>query len=298
MNLGVANFSRFYDSKCKRVKAHGLTGRKNKIRGIITLTMIWLVLTIVNFTKGYGQTTQGFDKLGIYKKWGVVACPVLYNRAVLEPQYGTYTFKNKPIPSYVAGVEYDFFLAKKFSFVTGGLITLEPIYNIRYIIKKEDIYSNFNGDTDNVKAYAMHSFSIPLYLRYRTQVTDNLFWNFITGFKAMYFPNGEAYMSIIYHNEDDTESREVFGLRVESSEDPFYGSFVVGTGASYTLKRILLSAKLIYVVNFKNLMEGEYLFDNMFVSPRSYGYYKLSGNYVGLLFSVNLPKRKKQKIVD
>jgi hypothetical protein len=55
---------------------------------------------------------------------------------------------------------------------------------------------------------------------------------------------------------------------------------------------VFLSANLIYVVNFKNLIEGEYLFDNMFVSSRSYGYYKLSGNYVGILFSVSLFKKE------
>jgi hypothetical protein len=41
-------------------------------------------------------------------------------------------------------------------------------------------------------------------------------------------------------------------------------------------------------MNFQNAMEGEYLFDNMFMSERSRGDYKLSGNYLGLLFSISL----------
>ena len=84
----------------------------------------------------------------------------------------------------------------------------------------------------------------------------------------------------------------MFGLRVDSPLNWVQGSFVIGSGISYTMKKILLKANLVYVMNFQNLMEGDYLFDNMFVSPRSYGYYKLSGNYLGLLFSASLAKKK------
>jgi len=109
----------------------------------------------------------------------------------------------------------------------------------------------------------------------------------------MFFPPGSASMSVTLHNDDDTESREMFGLRV-NGPNLFQGSFVVGSGISYAIKKLLLKANIIYVMNFQNSVKGEYLFDNMFVSPRSRGYYNLSGNYLGLIFSISLVKKKEK----
>ena len=109
----------------------------------------------------------------------------------------------------------------------------------------------------------------------------------------MFFPPGDTEFLLRFHNEDDTEIREVFGLRANSPDNMFQGSFVIGSGVSHTMKRILISTKLIYVMNFQNIMDGEYLFDNMFVSERTHGTYELSGNYIGLLFSVQFARKKK-----
>jgi len=259
----------------------------------LMLTMVGLVLTIVFAPKTFGQTATEYYALKKYRKWGIVAGAILYNRAKLVPQYGEYTFENKPMWGFNAGFEYDFYPDKKWSFVTGFIVAIEPIYKLQYKFKKEDIYPHFTDDwIDSDKMYAMTSFSAPLLLRLNIQVSNKVFINFRTGLKAMYFPSGSASMSVTFHNEDDTESREMFGLRVESPNNSFQGSFVIGAGSSYASKRILLKANIIYVMNFQNAMEGDYLFDNMFVSPRSYGYYKLSGNYLGLLFSASLAKKK------
>jgi hypothetical protein len=45
-------------------------------------------------------------------------------------------------------------------------------------------------------------------------------------------------------------------------------------------------------MNFQNTIEGEYQFGNLLISPPTRGDYRLSGNYVGLLFSASLAKRK------
>jgi len=258
----------------------------------LLLTMVGIILTIVLSTEAFGQTSTEYYALKKYRKWGIVAGSVLYNRAKLEPQYGVYTFENKPIWGYNAGFEYDFYPDRKWSFITGFIVALEPIYNIKLSIKKEDLYPGYDDLSEKDKMYAMTSFSAPILLRLNIQTNKRIFVNFRTGLKAMYFPDGSASVSWTFHNDDDTESREVFGLRAESPLNWFQGSFVIGSGISYATKKVLLKANLIYVMNFQNSMEGDYLFDNMFVSPRSYGYYKLSGNYLGLLFTVSLAKKK------
>ncbi len=263
-------------------------------RSVIITTIVGLVLTIVFAPKAFSQVTFEYYALKKYHKWGIITGPVLYNRAKLEPQYGEYTFENRPIWGFNAGFDYDFHPANKWSFITGLIVALEPVYNIKYSFKEEDIYPQFKGgDVDKAKMYAMTSFSAPLLIRLNLQIGDKMFMNFRTGLKVMYFPSGFASFSLTYHNKDNTEAREVFGLKAESPDNWIQGSFVIGTGVSYALKKILIKANLVYVMNFQNTMEGEYLFDNLFVSPRSYGFYKLSGNYIGLLFTINLAKRQK-----
>jgi hypothetical protein len=45
-------------------------------------------------------------------------------------------------------------------------------------------------------------------------------------------------------------------------------------------------------MNFQNTITGEYQFGNLFTSPPAGGDYELSGNYLGLLFSFNIAKKK------
>ena len=256
--------------------------------------MVGIFFTIIITSGVYAQADTEYYTLKKYRKWGIIAGPILYNRAKLEPQYGDYTFDNKPMWGFNAGFEYDFYPDKKWSFITGFIVALEPVYKVRVNIKKEDVYSHLEEDvlTLDEKYYAMTSFSAPILLRLNLQISKRIFVNFRTGLKAMYFPDGSASLSWTFHNEDETEAREVFGLRVESPYNWFQGSFVIGTGCSYATKKLLFKANMIYVMNFQNAMDGEYLFDNMFVSARSRGYYKLSGNYLGLVFSASLAKKK------
>ena len=239
------------------------------------------------------QQDNTYSALKKYSNWGFVAGPVLYTKGKIEPHYGDYTFENKPIWGFNAGFEYDFYPERKWSFTTGLLVALEPSYKIRTTINKEDIYSHFDEDlVDTWNSYAIVSFSAPLLVRLNIQASKNTFVNFQTGLKIMYFPHGESGLSVSVSNQELGESREIFGLNMFSPENALQGSFVIGTGASFIINKVLLKSNLIYVFNFQNTMEGEYRFDNMFVSEPSGGDYTLSGNYLGLLFTVNLTKRK------
>ena len=74
----------------------------------LLLTIAVFIFTIAFSTELLGQTVTEYYPLKKYRKWGIVAGPILYNRATLEPRYGEYTFKNKPMLGYNAGFEYDF----------------------------------------------------------------------------------------------------------------------------------------------------------------------------------------------
>lgn len=243
----------------------------------------------------FAQSNKYYPELSKYRHWSVIAGPALYKKAKLYPEYGEYTFENRPIWSFNAGFEYDFIPDGKWSFTTGIIVGYEPVYSIEYRIKKEDIYSNFTeDDVDEAKMFAMPSLSFPLLARLNIQINKKMYAFFTTGLRALYFPSGGASLSVVYHNQDDSESREVFGMRMESPDNTFQGSFEIGTGLTYPINKVLLQSRIMYVLNFQKIMEGEYLFDNMFVSPRSYGQYELSGNYLTVLVSVSLMKSKRK----
>jgi len=140
--------------------------------------------------------------------------------------------------------------------------------------------------------YAINTFSFPLWLEYNVHFRKKTNLILSTGLKAMFFPYGSADMVTRIFNEEHNESREIFGLKLNSQDFFFYGSYTAGFGVSHMTGWSLLKVNVIYVVNFQNTFEGEYQFANLLSSPDSRGYYKLSGNYIGLLFSVNLKKRQ------
>lgn len=256
-------------------------------------TMVGIILTIVFPLITQAQQIAEYPELNKYRKWAIVAGPVLYNKATITPQYGDYTFKNSPIYGFNAGFEYNFYPEKKWSFCTGFLVALEPVYSVEYRIYNKDLFPETIGDlTNKTKMYSIVSFSSPLLLRLNIQSGNRTFVSLLTGFKVMYFPKGDAEMVHAITSQELSETREVFGLILESPQNSIQGSFVVGTGFSYAMDKVLLKANLIYVMNFQNTISGEYQFANLLTSPDTRGYYDLSGNYLGLLFSVSLKKGK------
>ena len=278
-------------NKTKTVKVNHFMGRFS----LSIKTIVGGILTIVFPLITQAQQRAEYPELNEYRKWEFVAGPVLYNRATLTPQFGDYTFNNKPILGFNAGFVYDFHPDAKWSFITGLYCAIEPVYNVQFTLKEIDIYDYFGGDyTDHVKMYSILSFSFPLLLRLNIQLGNRTFISFLTGFKAMYFPSGDAEMTYAITSQDLSETREVFGLKLESPENSIQGSFILGSGFSYAMDKVLLKTNLIYVMNFQNTMSGEYQFANLLTSPDTRGYYNLSGNYLGLLFSVSLKKGKKK----
>ena len=98
-------------------------------------------------------------------------------------------------------------------------------------------------------------------VQFGVQMRSNTFLYIMSGLKVMYFPVGGSDFTYIIHNEELSESREIFGLRLESPQNSLQGSLVLGGGMSHAFKKILVRANVIYVMNFQNTIEGEYQFD-------------------------------------
>jgi len=79
-----------------------------------------ILLFILMMQIGLAQSKNEYPELRKFRKWSLVAGPVLYNKAKISPQYGDYTFDNKPMWGFNAGFEYDFFPLHSSSFERSG----------------------------------------------------------------------------------------------------------------------------------------------------------------------------------
>lgn len=258
--------------------------------------MLGLILSTIFPKYSFSQEDKVFPILTNYSRWSIVVGPIMYNKAKLTSQFGDYSFDNKIMTGYNFGLLYDFYPDRKWTIQSGLLLTKEPVYSLQFRIYKNDLYSSYPNDlVDDKKYFSIYSFSIPFYLRYNIQTSRKSFLSFNTGLLAKYLPYGGAELIVAISNEEIAETREIFGLNVESPENAFQGSFVVGAGFSYALQKILIKANIYYTVNFQNSISGEYQFVNLLNSADSRGYYDLSGNHLGLMMSIGVKKWKRNR---
>ncbi len=265
----------------------------------LTLTMVGLILTIVSINEIKAQHTADFAILSKYRKLSIFIGPKVYSKAKTYVTYGDYRFTNKLFPGLDFGFEYDFHPEKKWSITTGLIITKEPIYNITFHIFKKDLYPQFTQDwIDKAKSYSIYSFSVPILYQYKFQTSNKSFITLSSGFKLMYYPTGTAYFGFEISNEDQTETREIFGLKLKTQDYSIYESFILNPGFIFVKNKILFKPSIMLVLNFQNIIEGEYQFGNLLSSPPARGKYELSGNYLALQLAVNfkVPKRKWMKV--
>jgi hypothetical protein len=256
------------------------------------IIMVGILLTIIISDKLSAQTSVDLDKLARFSNWTYNIGPRFYQPASIKSFYGNSTFKNKIIPDYTVAILYDFKPDSAKGFVTGLEITTEPIYRIRIKFKKEDIFSQFDSDVKLLQhLYAIVSFSVPIMYRFSIPA-ENYLINIMVGGRIMYFPNGTAYLGCSFTNEDGSLTKEVFGLKVETQEFPFYAGFVLNAGYIIAKRKLLLKPSVTAVLNFPATMKGEYQFGNMFISEPSRGSYRLSGNYVSFNLGITFLKPK------
>jgi hypothetical protein len=253
--------------------------------------MVGVILTIIFSNNIYSQHLSELMPLNKYQKFGWMVGPAFYNRAQLDPQYGSATFKNYPIPGFNAGFEYDFRPNKRWSIISGFTVAKEPIYKVKFHFPEGDIYPNYPESSDKLKAYAIVSFSVPIYISIKKRIGDKAFGQLRTGLKLMYFPPGDAYTSATFHSLEQDMSKEVWGIKASSQDYSYYGSYIIGGGVNWMFKKLLLKTNLIYVWNFTPTIEGEYQFDHLLITEKSRGDYTLSGNYLALLFIIHFQKR-------
>ncbi len=255
--------------------------------------MVGLCLTIVSIGKLPAQKPIDYANLTRFSKWSVVVGPKFYFKARTESYYGDYTFKNRIIPAYNFGFEYDFRPALKWSVISGLILTKEPVYSIKYRIYQKDLSLHYTEDLiGRYKSYALYTFSFPLLCRLNLPTNHNSYITLSSGIKFMYFPYGESYFGQEISDDSMTKTIEIFGLNLHSQKYSLYESFMLSTGFTFIGKKLLFKPSVTTVINFQPTIIGEYQFGNLLSSPPARGRYKLSGNYVSFNLAIGMPKRK------
>ncbi len=249
---------------------------------------------IFAFLVSANAQTDSIRLIKKYRVWSISAGSVMYFPANIERTTGNYSISNYPIWSFTGGLEFRLLTLSRFNFSTGIFTILDPIYNIGFDINAYDTYGNIGEIDERAKEYNMYSFSFPFKISYDIYKNNNLNLSAFAGISAKYMLSSEGLFIITMINSDSTEASQIFGLKAFSPNQLFHGSILLGAGIALPRNKVRWSADLVCNINFKPLMSGEYLFDNLRVSPRSSGKYTLSGNYIGLVLRMNLIKSKKK----
>jgi len=134
--------------------------------------------------------------------------------------------------------------------------------------------------------------TIPAFVQFKKQLANKIYFNIETGFQFVIMQPGSFLTGLTLSNQEQDETRQIFSLYGDSSETNIYPNLIISPGFYFTLDKLLIQANFIYQKSFIAYYKGEYLFDNLFVSPRSRGDYELQGDYIGLSFNVHILKKE------
>ncbi len=259
---------------------------------IYKLRVLFLPLVFFISFNSLAQEDDLFKDSG---RWMLTFQPVLYQKASITANNDYNSFVNKSMPSANLGFMYRYFETRSWNFQIGFLMGVQPGFNLEFMIDKEDIFLDYDL-THKEFTYSRFNYNIPVIAEYTNQLARDIFLSASLGFNFLYHAPQFAETGVVVINEDETEAREIFAISTETNNSGLYAQLFFSTGIYIKGKQRLYNMSIIYNKNLGNTFSGNYAFDNLFVSPRTEGEYKLSGNYFGLSISMYLKRHtKKQK---
>lgn len=253
---------------------------------------ITLLFFFINFAL-YSQN-QKFKIFENYRNYGFEVSFVRFNSASTTINQGDYILNNYSDTNFNYSIKRYFKKENEWSYFTGLSYNKTPDLNFDFTFKEEDIqgiddpYMSYFAPKDVYKY-----FSTMIGVENKLQLAKNIFFNANFSLNLSYVQNGHESYIIAISDEDEEITREVFGILISTQDNEIQGSAKVSAGVYIPLKFFMLQANICYNKNFQNIFEGVYVFDNLLVSERTKGDYKVSGDYLGISLSIFLKKHKK-----
>lgn len=197
-----------------------------------------------------------------------------------------YEFKRPQ--TFDIGVEYNFYQIKNWNFRAAFILQNYTLVNEQYL-KKEDIPSLYNDESQTIWFGPFQQFKIPMYADYFLQIGNKTSFNFSLGPEF-----------IIYPDDPTSGSTGVNGVEY-ISEEGFGGGLFVGLngsiGFNWKMKGLLLKSFITYHYQNEVLYTNTVTTSNLEVSPNTVSKHEITGDYfmfgVSVYPSKSLFKKKK-----
>ncbi|MBP1672885.1 MAG: hypothetical protein H6Q25_700 [Bacteroidetes bacterium] len=251
----------------------------------ILIFLFWIPFSLLS------QTNEGYPELKKYSNFGFTFGGVLFDKAKIEFEEGSYPISSFAVPSYSFGFNYHLPIFGKWSIQTGLLFANEAALNIKYKFLDEDIqFLEYNEEVKSI-SYALITPSIPLSVQYKSKIGNKSYLDLKLGMKMMLLlPSGAGLTNLM---STDTGYCPNFRIEVISPVDYFIvSSLITSIGYTIDLNKVLIGFELSRTINFQNTFSGRFRFYNLLINPDAYGYYNLSGNYWALNININFLKTK------
>lgn len=229
----------------------------------------------------FSQNENNLKELSKYSNFSFTVGAVLFDKAKIEFEEGSYPISSIPIPSYTFGFNYKLPVYGKWSINTGLFFVKEAALNIKYSFLDEDIL--YPEQNEEIVAFDSPTFttSIPISLNFKTKIGIKSYLDFKLGMKMMLLPPAMVGWSNAFQN--DTGFCNNFRIEIYSPYNVFiHGSLISSIGYTIDLNKVLIGFELSRTINFQNTFSGRFRFYNLLTNPDAYGYYNLSGNYWAL----------------
>ncbi len=250
------------------------------------------LLLLCNSIPIFSQNTPAYSELSKYSNFGFTLGGVLFDKAKIDFEEGSYNISTFPIASYSFGFYFDFPIHGKWSMQTGLIFVREAALGIKYGFNNEDIV-NPDFQRERVVDSPIFTSSIPLSVKFKTKVSKKSYLEMKLGMKMMLLPYGAVGCTNILHC--DTGYYSNFRLLIYSPKVFFHGSVLSSVGYVIDLNKVLIGFEFSRTINFQNTFSGRFRFYNLITNPDAYGYYNLSGDYWALNININFKKIKKKK---
>lgn len=254
--------------------------------GIIGL-LIFLFIGVIS-------RAQNFDVYDEYKKLSFHTSQILYAPAKTRVIQGPYAITTHPMRGFQIGLRHTFKPYKKLTWYTGLDFDWTPLfYFTRYVKQEEYPLHNLYNEKDYVKALNERCvLAVPFGLIYKKKVRNNdkMEWVGKAELKVHLFQPGDFSASISTQELDDF-------FTLEATNDVL--SILVPTinlhgGVNYRTKVGIISLMLNIQKGIVPYYKGEYSYNHMAISNRSYGTYTMRADYIGLELGFT-PKSSKKK---
>jgi hypothetical protein len=253
--------------------------------------ILFLLLLLCNSIQIFPQSTSTYSELSKYSNFGFTFGGVLFDKAKIEYEEGTYQISTIPIPSYSFGFYYDFPIYGKWSMQTGLIYVREAALGIKYKFFDEDIYYIQYNEEVKTLVSPLFTKSIPLSVKYKTKIGNKSYLELKLGMKMMLLP--PAYVGSSNFLQSDTGICRNFRIQIYSPNNVFiHGSILTSIGYKIDLKNILIGFEFSRTINFQETFSGRFIFYNLLTNPDAFGYYNLTGNYWAFNININFQKRK------